>query len=374
VTKVGVIVDLGNSETRVGVFINEKWLEKNVTNSFAALEIRYALKNEYRNSKTTILRHRGAWYANGQLVDMEFINRELRPSSLEEKAKQISTPLSLIMILYTVHTMVSNELGVSMQDLELDIDFTIALPPLEHDVSEAEMEKLVREITEIEVCSPIEWKKNISISRVRVVPEGVSAFFGAFYEERDGALVECSANQQFSQGYVLIVDIGAGTTDVALIKDTELQLESKDTFNKLGGNLVDSILQVELKKQYKVTPSKAAIREVVQTGHLTIGAKGHDVADVLSLVKRNFSQRLNNQLRTYFERISVDLMEIKGLLLIGGGGLASMFDGNVTTQPLSEYFMEYFRTLAPYCELVNTRGLNLRRMNFEGMKFIHRYS
>lgn len=370
---VGVIADLGNSETRIGVLLNGKWYEKDIPNTFVALEKRYSLRSEYMNEKTTVFQHEGAYYANGQLVDVEFINRELRPSSLQHKAGQLSTSLSLIMTLYVVHKIVAEVTGTPLADVRLDIEFTVALPPLEHETGEVEMEKTVRDIKELKIFSPNSVTIPMNISKVSVVPEGVSAFFGAFYEEADGQLAEFEKNKMFEQGYVLIVDIGAGTTDVAIIKDTELQLESKDTF-KLGGNRVESLLAVSLKKAYKTTPSRQALKEAVQTGYLLLGAKPQDVTETLSAVKRDFAQTLNNQLRQYFERISVDLMEIKGLLLVGGGGLASEYNGIVTTQPMNEYFMEYFKTLAPYCELVNTRGLNLRRLNFEGMKIIHKYS
>ena len=370
--KVGIVVDLGNSETRVGIFLNGKFYEKDIANTFAALPAKYSLKREYINEDTIVFKLDKGYYAHGKLVEMEFLGRALRPSSLEAKTDQLVTRLSLVMVLYTAQYLVAKELGVALGDVHLDIDFTIALPPLEHDISESKMADLIRGIDGIDLFSP-RISLPMTISNVKVVPEAVTAFFGAFYEEINGSLGEYPLNAPFSEGYVLIIDIGAGTTDVALVKDTELQLESKDTF-KIGGNQVESLLLNEVKRQELGSPSESAIKEAVRTGFLTLGQQSIDMSETLESVKQIFSQKIQTELVRYFERISVDLLEIKGLLLVGGGGLPSMRGNAITTNPLSDYFMTFFKKLAPHCELLNTRNVNLRRMNFEGMKIIHKYA
>jgi hypothetical protein len=160
---------------------------------------------------------------------------------------------------------------------------------------------------------------------------------------------------------------------MALIKDTELVLESKDTFKKMGGNIVESLLNIEIKKNLRFQPSKNALRKAIQTGYIEQGNNMHDISELLINAKSNFSQRLLASVKTYFERIAIDMQELKGILIVGGGALASEYKGKITTPPMSQLFMNYFHELAPYCGELDTRDLNLRMLNFEGMKFLYKY-
>jgi len=282
--KAGLLIDLGNSETRMKLLVggNEKTIE--LSNRFVELPAQYTIPKEYQNNKTSIICVKGSYYAHGALAEREFSDKLIRPSAVEYKTEQLVSELSLTMIFLNALIYLSEARGLPISDIEASFNVSILLPPLEHDVAAKNMKDMVKSIKRVQALLPFEVDKEIEIENVNVYPEGVTAFFGVYYAEHEGALVEVEENQEYSTGYVLVLDIGAGTTDVVLIRDTELVLNSKDSFNK-GGNTVESNLRTEIRRKFKFAPQ--SVTPIVSTGLLEEGTVVHKVEDLVTLSKED---------------------------------------------------------------------------------------
>ena len=87
-----------------------------------------------------------------------------------------------------------------------------------------------------------------------------------------------------------------------------------------------------------------------------------------------YSKLLMTHVTSYLERMSMSLREIKGVLVAGGGSLASTCDGVVTSPAMSDVLLSYFRELSPNIALVSVGDKNPRLLNITGLQYIHKFS
>lgn len=369
--RAGLLIDLGNSETRMTLLVGDKERSTILSNRFAALPPSYRVPEEYNNSKTSILEYKGTYYANARLAEREFVGQLIRPYAVEYKTDQIVTEISLNLVFLHALIQLSEAYATPIDNLEVTFDVSVLLPPLEHDTQNEKMEQMVRSITKVKSILPFQVERSFEIGEVKVLPEGVAAYFAVIFKEAFGALVEVEENKEFQEGYVMILDIGAGTTDVVLIKDTELLLNSKESF-KRGGNTVESNLIAEINRKYKFKPQD--IKRVINTGLLAEGGVVHDISDLLTEAKVKYTRILLPELSTYLERMSISLKEVKGILLAGGGSLPTIRDGVVVSNAMSKVLLEELQNKAPNTKIVSTLELDPRYLNITGLKYIHKYA
>lgn len=369
--RAGLLIDFGNSETRVTLIANNNSKTFLLSNRFAVLPSGYVIPAEYKNDKSNILCVGSCYYANGHLADREFQGELIRPSALQKKSEQLVTEISLNLALITAVSELASGSGIIVSELEPTFDVSVLLPPMEHDTSVEAIRNLIKGVKVVHSFLPQQFDCAINIGDVKVFSEGVAAFFGVYYKEEDGELVEVPENSRYSEGYILILDIGAGTTDVVMIKDMELVLDSKDTFN-LGGNMVEGELKKLIRKNYGFTPND--VSKVVATGELEDGASLVDVSDLVTKAKDSYSKRLLENIKTYLERMSMSMREVKSVLVIGGGSLPSVRDGVVVSPAMSDVLVNYLKELSPNISMMNIDGKNPRMLNIEGLQFIHKFS
>ena len=367
----GILIDFGNSETRMTLLVNNKAKTIILGNKFAVLESGYSVPVEYDNDKTSVLCVNGIYYATGALADREFAGQLIRPSSMQNKSEQLVTEVSLNLVFINAIMELAKGSGLAVTEIEPTFNVSVLLPPLEHDTHIEAMENLIKSVKFVNSYMPVEFICPINVNTVNILPEGVAAFFGVYYTEQDGQLVEVLENLSYGSGNLLIIDIGAGTTDVVLIRDTELVLDSKDTFN-LGGNTVEGQLRKLLRQNYGFTPSD--VSSIVKTGEMTDGATVIDVSHLVTSAKDMYSKLLMTHIQSYLERMSISMREVKGILVIGGGSLPSTRDGKVVSPAMSDVLISYFKNLSPNISLMNTDGKNPRLLNIEGLQYVHKYS
>lgn len=388
IVNAGLLIDFGNSETRVIVISGTNTFKFTMSNKFAELPAGYRISHKYANPKSTIFGLNGSYFANGFIVEREFTGVEIRPSALQYKVDQLVTDLSLNLAVIKALDLLAKAYNMPIKSLDVTFNVSVLLPPLDHEVNEGRMSDKIKSLTKVTSLIPQQHDAEFKIGDTIVSSEAVAAFFGAFFIEeglqtstqngditiRDNGqnvkLVEVDNNSKFSSGYVLVLDIGAGTSDVALFQDMELVERSKDTF-KRGGNTVESIIKNELKKKFGFTPT--SMKRVISEGILEEGNDVHDVAEIVTIAKNTYSKSLMEDLRSYLERIMIDMPVIKGLLVAGGGSLASIRDGIVVSPAMSEVLMGYLKTLAPRMEPLDVSGKDLRDLNIEGLMYLHKY-
>lgn len=400
IVKAGLLIDFGNSETRVLVTVGTRSYRFNCPNHFASLEEGYSVSPRYINKKSTILVLKGVAHANGEIVDREFTKSFLAPSPKKSKATQLVTMLSFNLALGKAISVISSAYNVSVEDIDITFDVGVLLPPLDHERNEETLEKMIRSVDSVRFLSPVSFTKAVKIDKVLVQSEGVSAFLGAFYSETgvsvsDGivgskletgdvliteytpnsALMEVDSVNKFSEGYVLVLDIGAGTTDLALFLDMELVESSKDSFD-IGGNLVLSIVSKEIRKRFGFLPPNPM--DIVLSGYMSEGVKKHDVRDIVYTAKLEYAKEAIASIRSYIDNMNVDLPVVSGLLVVGGGamGLSSSSEGAIDkySSSMGDILVDFLRDLAPNLELLDTTGKNLRELNILGLLYVYKYS
>ena len=292
-------------------------------------------------------------------------------SAVQEKVEQLTTDLTINLVISKAMQILCDQFKVSASDMNVKFTVSVLAPPLEQESRSNDMIDKIKPLKTLELLLPEEIVYDFKIDEVKVLPEGVAAFFGVFFKEENDELVEVEENAKFGTGYVLVIDIGAGTTDVVLIKDTILVQNSRDTFKK-GGNTVESIVRNSIKKKFGFSPKN--LDSVIKTGVLSEGLETHDVTDILDNARDMYSKSLMEDLRQYLERMLIEMPEIKGILPIGGGSIPSKRGEEIVSKAMSEVLLDYLKRLAPKIQTMSIGNQNPREVNINGLKFMHKYS
>lgn len=368
---IGLLIDFGNSETRISVLLSNGSRSEVLPNRFALLPSGCRIPQEYARSDTAVFRVGDSYYAAGAFAEREYVGQLMRPSALQQKSEQLVTTLSYNYALIRALTLVAADAGVSPASLEPVFNVSVLLPPLEQETATDKMRALLTGVTSVEACFPLAFSVPIVVKETKVLAEGITAFFAARFDEVDGGLIETPENRDYSSGNVLVIDIGAGTTDVLLVRDGMIVSDSKDTF-QLGGNTVEAQLRKLIRQKYGYTPT--GVNDIVVTGRIQDGASFMDASDLVTAAKNMYSKLLMTNITSYLERMSMSLREIKGVLVAGGGSLPSVCDGVITSPAMSDVLLSYFRELSPNIALVYVGQKNPRHLNITGLQYIHKFA
>lgn len=371
--KAAILVDIGNSETRYVLVHEGKTYYNSCSNSFALLTQGYKVPEDYINNKTTVLCVNREYYATGELALREFPRKSQRPVALLAKSDQEATIRTMTLLFAQCYRKLSELTGVAIEDLDVEFDVVVALPPIEHKVKADKLKALIRSIKSVEVLAPIYMKKDVDVADIYVLSEGAAAFTAVMYDEtEDGEVVESEVNEAFFDGDVLVIDIGAGTSDMVLFRDADVIIDSKDSFKK-GGNAVLSACRQFINEKYDYSPTDQAMEKVLAEGVLVKGNDIIDVTDLLDRAKSGFSAELYNFLINYVQSHSIELQELKGLLVIGGGSLPAVRDGKIVSVSLAEVLVDFIMQVTNSVKLVDTKGINPRLLNIEGLRMFYLY-
>lgn len=377
-TTVGILLDLGNSETRVGVCYGGKYTEMHLSNEFAVLDDDYVVAPAYlHDDDSVVFKYDGIAYANGKIVEREFKGKEIRPVLNQRKMGQLVTKLSMNLVFIKVLRLLANDNNLSLVNggYNIDAEFRVSgmLPIGELRKGADKYKETMQSMKHVDVILPEEFSSDFKVTDVVVHPEGVVACFAALLDEKDDKLVPVKENEKFQTGYVLGVDIGAGTTEVFLMEDSEFVNNSMASFN-IGGNTARAALMRAIQDKYDITPMYP--EDIIKTGKFAMPGASADVIDATPEVmvgKKEFSRQFMTHFNQYLEGMSVDIRYIKGVLIVGGGSLPSVDNGKIVSPALSTVLIEYFKQIAKGIERVSLHGCDARTMNLRGAYLLHKY-
>ena len=383
---VGLMIDLGNSETRYGLIINNDYKTNILSNSWANVGEDYEIPDEYDNAQSTILVHtndkgKKINYAHGKIVAREYRMSAERPNAQSKKLEQIANKLSLQMLFYSALKDIERETNVGIDNIDVTFKVALLLPPEEQQRDGKAAKEMLLNMSSVEIAHPVKATYKFKVESVKIVPEGLAAFFAVCFKEamvlnkktgkEELGLVDREENEQFLTGQNLIIDIGAGTTDFIRIEDSELIASSRATYQK-GGNTVEAYLKRTIKTQFGLT--NPDMSRVVTEGILTQGLEQKDVTDLVKKAKMDYAKNLKQDIIDYIETQNTDIKNIKGILLTGGGSMPTVDSNGVVKVPaMSDMLITYIKTVAPQLRTINTVGLNPRFMNLEGLKVLYKY-
>lgn len=388
---VDVLMDIGNSETRYYYVENEKGVELTeveryhecmqtelhiASNHYATLSPMYSVPEEYSTDENTIFQDtEGVTWANGKIVDMEFAKQVIKPHALQNKVNNSCTMLTIQLILANILYDMSNKYDIKPDKLDVTFNLLLLLPPFEVETATQDITEKVMSIKTLKVKVPTPFEAKVNIANISTYPEGYPAFMSsmfAVYQEEDTeeyymeVRPEC---EKYFEGEVLLVDIGAGTTDIMLFRDGRLVQGSKETV-KRGGNNVVALFQKNIKREYDITiDTNKILNDCVLTEGMNTK---HNVEECLNEAKRVFAKELINSLQSYLESQSVETRLLRGLVITGGGSLSTIREGKVVSPALGDMLTDFLKELAPYCEVVTTN--NPRHANILGLKLLYMLS
>lgn len=362
-----VMLDLGNSETRVGVETFGNYRQFTMGNTYALLQAGYPVAKEYNNNRTVVFSQDNQCYASGELAENEFTGMCIRPVAYEAKCEQPVTSLTLSLAFIKIISLLSIELQRSPRDVDWVFNVGVLVPATEHQNKSKAMEQLVRSISSVSSLLPDNFTVPITINKVVVLPEGLVSYTSAMFEFINDKPVVVTENKKFKTGYVLVVDIGAGTTDVAFVKDGRFVSSTKESFKK-GGYFVTQRCASLIGSKYGYVPSDMS--EVIRTALLIDGGIEHDISDLLNQAKDQYVQTIAGLIRSYIEGLNISLREVKGILAVGGGTLPVIRDSEIVSPSLSYSLINFLKKLAPNIELVGLHGIDPRLSNLEGLHIL----
>lgn len=385
--EVKLLVDFGNSETRA-VIIDSKSNKPILTdtgseihtyrNTYAELPAGYRVDRSYLNGDTTLFLIDGVCMVNGELVDIEFSKEAYKPAGFTGKSNQPTTLYTLNLLLIKAIEKLSNIRGIDPQDVEWSFKVAVLLPPFEEGEHSADMKNLIKGIKSVVMLVEDEQAEEVGFKEVnipvqfetiKVQPEGIIAYTTAITQVKDGKLIYIEENKKFLTGYVMVIDIGAGTTDFALINNMRYVNQSKETIST-GGNFVAAECSRAIKAKYSISVEPSSMQRVMESGEVIQGNEKIDVTDILTTAKKKYAKTLVYELKNnYFVR-NIPISNIKGILLVGGGTLPAIRDGKEVSPPMSKAILEEFKQYCPSVELLSLHSVNPREANIVGLQIM----
>lgn len=355
-----LIIDLGNSSTKgmviYGKNANGKPKSKKFTvpNVFGqVVDPNYSVSNDYSPMSSTIIRVDTELngtrivgdYAVGELQEKEFYQATIRPSAKRKKYDNDTTPLSYRMAFYEGARALLDINGVhDLTQVDVDWEVVTLLPPADIDRGADKIKAIITDIKEV-TCKYPDVKLDVKVKSVNVLPEGFCAYAGVLY---DTGLVFRKDYKFLKDETVLVLDVGAGTTDMLVIKDNKLVQNSRFTVDA-GGNNIESKVKLALMQEGYQLDAKA-ISDGIITGKIKAGSKYIDIIDKVNNAKEVVAGKIIDSVVTYIEGADMMMSSIGYLIICGGGSIDDATDSGIHS--LSSLIMNKFKDYVPNAELV----------------------
>lgn len=346
-TIANIVIDLGNSETRVIVQSGSEQRMVTLPNRFAQIESVEVIPKNYHEAenhedRTYTFEVEGHTFTAGRFPDVELSDREERPSSLEKKHESHLTDLMLNMAFSAAYEEMAEIHGADEDNLDVEWNVVVLVSPSDIDYGQEDMIEKVRNVKKLQFVLP-DREKSIDVAKVLVLPESFCSFLGVMFTQSGRPRKEYA---ELNETTTLIIDIGAGTTDFCLIRDGEAIDQMKDSVT-VGGNNVVQLVRKDLRHQGMIF-TEQEIQKAITTGVVKDGSKEISIVDELNNAKESVSRSIISAIRDYFEFSSYPTRSIENLLVVGGGALNTV-EG---AKPVADFLIEYMHTLSPNVELV----------------------
>lgn len=319
-----LIIDLGNSETRVITMFGSNQVGEPIkklsiiSNKFGELhenDNRLLSNQDYNelNSKVFIV-EQGQAFCSGYMCDREKGTASLRPSASIKKYDSDISMYSVRLAFLEGFKNISEITNTSIESINVNWSVTVLLPPSDLELGADKIKQSILGISKIKFLIP-NVEKDINISSVKVFPEGFCAFIGEIFENR----------KRIRPGYnsvlmssTLVIDIGAGTTDMCIIKDAKLVDGSRHS-EETGGNQVFQKMNTELRRKFGRNFPEDSLRESSVTGIIKIGAREIDISQDIGIARKDVATKLSSAIRNYIESSDFSIFDIENILICGGG-------------------------------------------------------
>ena len=354
-----LIVDLGNSETRVKTYFgrtqkgNRRSKLSYISNVFSTIEreddLQRALGNsEYNGNNSKVFSVNGIKYCNGMIQDSEFNATSFRPTAQDKKYTSLSTKLSMYCAFMRGYEDISRWTQTDIESLSVDWNVTVLLPAGDLDLGAEKLADMIKNLGSLNFEMP-NVKKDLNILRVNVLPEGFAALLGVMFQSY-GKLRPGYEQIADKDTYTLIIDIGAGTTDISVAKGGKVISNSRKSV-EVGGNNVQVAVKKMLSKKGLNRIKDTWFREACETGILRVGVNRLEIFDEINSAKSMVAVKLVNAIKEFLEENTVDIMDVSYLLVCGGGAVVN--EGISELEPIANYITKYLAEISMGIELID---------------------
>lgn len=359
--KVKVICDLGNSQTRVVCEFegsHEEKIRKNLilSNRFGVVINSIPFSEVYNEDNTSIFSldkfnlgksEVTGTFVHGDMADKEF-SSTLRPTALEQKFNSSVSVLSIMMVLKAVTDVIATMMEITTEEVNSSYEFclSVLVPPKQVDRAKDLFSNAF--IGKHSVAFTIPSKcYNFNIVSIDILAEGLMAYLGVVISPTNFKPV--AKYTELLTSKVLVLDIGAGTTDALLIDKATMVENTKTTFN-IGGNNVSATVKSAVNAEYDLDLPETSYFEAVKSGKLKVGAKEIDISAFIADARSEVSNRIITEVKSFLEGTGISLSSLEYLLVIGGGSIQQT---NSTLVPISKYLVELLQGYSYGVELVD---------------------
>jgi len=253
----------------------------------------------------------------------------VKPSVMANKHTQKINYLSAI---------VATAIAINQNNLDTNVTMYWALPPIE--VRTAKEEVIRKCIGSYKVTFPKMDGLTVEFNVVGV--EAYEESFMAlmsFYFDGNGKIREEA--RKYATGNVLSLDIGASTTDLAVVKDMRYLEKSGQTY-KTGGSIAREYLIDDIRGIYGFDLPNELADIAMAEGRIQFGNGYKDIRNIVESAKKHLAEQVVEQIQGYFRKIDIPIQNVRAIVVSGGGSMRGQFvneQGNVeiTSNPMSYY-------------------------------------
>lgn len=259
-----------------------------------------------------------------------YSNVNLRPSVQQQKYLQEINYISAITGAATSRILF---------DTPERITLYLAVPPAELKKAEEAFKKEL--VGDFEVEFP---KYNggttvkLSIEDVKCQEESVMSIVSFFFDMNGTARPE--AVKYITNGNVLSMNIGASTTDLAVVKNGRY-LEKTGKTIPVGGNIARDYLVEKINDEYGFELPYNEADIAMKEGRLRLGNGYEDISKLVSEAKDALAAAIVDRMDPYFKGIGIPLQTLNAIVVSGGGSLRSGYkEGDTmiyTSEPMSSF-------------------------------------
>lgn len=357
--KINLVVDLGNSQTRAAV-IGKEGLIKPIREYFVLENAYHIYKHKdgfnlagYEGSGSVIFKANNSkdsvMYTTGS-ISKEYVGKE-QPTGLTTKYKANTTEIGLARTMIEALTIVAKQEGKTVSEIAqvIEVNLIVLVPPLEVASALTHFEQKYAKGMYIGVAFPesLALGANIKINNVKVLNEGLMGYMAATIDYTK--MNNRELKYDITKSEVLVLDIGAGTTELMLINNNKMVENSRTTL-RIGGLNVINKAKGYIEEMHEISISNEQAREAAITGYLTIGRKQIDVIDIINNTRAEVAEATVNDINNYLSGMTIPLTSVTDILVFGGGAIKAKGTG---LKSIDSYIQQTLTDYAVGAEIVD---------------------
>lgn len=372
--RVQLIVDLGNSQTRavVRAGLGEKDTLTQTAfalpNAFAPVfnptQLADALRGDYNSTTSSVfevdlghlVKRLEGIHASGEIAINNYGKMTKAPVANIEKHNSAKVYLALIKAFDATLAWLagfaksSTETSKAKVAKMIDFELSVLVPPLQ-------VKNATEKFEEVFVKHGVSYRDvmnseeiTLNVSSVMVQPEGQAAYVANVISY--STLTPRKTATDLADKRVLILDVGAGTTDVIAVDKGKTMELSKHTI-KIGGNDIVSRARAFYNQENGTDLSVGIFEQVSIDPIIEVGDKTFDVSKYVRMAQYEVANNLVVELQEFFQAQNIDLNTLNRLLVVGGGAMSS-----ADFEPLADIIYDGILEYIPEIALVDTKEID----------------